>query len=107
MWTRTQSDRLPVPSPPCPAGSGLSQLPVCLPRSSISPSAGPAGEHPRGGRMLSDLEIAQAATLKPIRDVATDLGLTEDDIDYYGRYKAKIRLDVLDKLQDRPNAKYI
>ncbi|HEX2170832.1 MAG TPA: formate--tetrahydrofolate ligase, partial [Dehalococcoidia bacterium] len=57
--------------------------------------------------MLSDLEIAQAAQLRPIRDIAADLGLTEDDIEYFGRYKAKIRLDVLERLQDRPNAKYI
>ena len=57
--------------------------------------------------MLSDLEIAQAATLKPIREIAADLGLSEDDIEYYGKYKAKILLDVLEKFRDRPSAKYI
>lgn len=57
--------------------------------------------------MLSDLEIAQSATLKPIREIAGDLGLSEDDIEYYGRYKAKIELSVLEKFRDRPNAKYI
>jgi formyltetrahydrofolate synthetase len=55
----------------------------------------------------SDIEIAQAAKLKPIKEVAAAVGLTEDDLDYYGRFKAKIHLDVLQRLQDRPNGKYI
>jgi methylenetetrahydrofolate dehydrogenase (NADP+)/methenyltetrahydrofolate cyclohydrolase/formyltetrahydrofolate synthetase len=55
----------------------------------------------------SDIEIAQAAKLRPIREVATGLGLTEDDLDLYGKYKAKVHLDVLEKFKDRPNAKYI
>lgn len=55
----------------------------------------------------SDIEIAQAAKLRPIREVAEELGLTEDDIDYYGKYKAKIHLDVLQRFKDRPNAKYV
>jgi formyltetrahydrofolate synthetase len=55
----------------------------------------------------SDIEIAQAAKLKPIIAVAESVGLTEDDLDYYGRFKAKIHLDVLGRLKDRPNGKYI
>ncbi len=55
----------------------------------------------------SDIEIAQAAKLRPIREVAADVGLTEDDLDYHGKYKAKVHLDVLERLKDRPNAKYI
>lgn len=55
----------------------------------------------------SDLEIAQAATLRPIIDIAATLGLTEDDLDFYGKYKAKVHLDVLKRLQDRPLGKYI
>ena len=55
----------------------------------------------------SDLEIAQAARLRPIRDVAAEVGLTEDDLDYYGKYKAKVHLDVLQRFKNRPNAKYI
>ena len=55
----------------------------------------------------SDIDIAQAATMRPIIDVAKELGLTEDDLDYYGKYKAKVHLDVLDRLGDRPNGKYI
>lgn len=45
--------------------------------------------------MKSDIEIAQEAKLVHIREIAESLGLTEDDIDYYGRFKAKINLDVL------------
>jgi formyltetrahydrofolate synthetase len=55
----------------------------------------------------SDIDIAQAATMRPIIDVAHDLGLTEDDLDFYGKYKAKVHLDVLERLADRPDAKYI
>jgi len=42
----------------------------------------------------SDIEIAQRATLRPIVDVAADLGLTPDDLDLYGKYKAKINVDI-------------
>ncbi len=55
----------------------------------------------------SDLEIAQAAKLKPILEIAELVGLTEDDLDLYGKYKAKIHLDVLERFKDRPNGKYI
>jgi formyltetrahydrofolate synthetase len=55
----------------------------------------------------SDIDIAQAANMRPIIDVAKELGLTEDDLDYYGKYKAKVHLDVLERLADRPNGKYI
>jgi len=57
--------------------------------------------------MLSDLEIAQAASLKPIKEVAENIGLSEDDLEYHGRYKAKVNLDVIEKFKDRPQAKYI
>ncbi len=55
----------------------------------------------------SDIEIAQEAELIPIIEIAQDLGLTEDDLDYYGKYKAKVHLDVLQKFADRPQGKYI
>ncbi len=51
--------------------------------------------------MATDLEIARAATMRPIADVAADLGLAEDDIELYGRYKAKVKLDVLDARRDK------
>lgn len=55
----------------------------------------------------SDIEIAQAAKLKPIIEIAESLGLTKDDLEPYGWYKAKVHLDVLERLKDRPNGKYI
>ncbi|OQY25904.1 MAG: formate--tetrahydrofolate ligase [Anaerolineaceae bacterium 4572_32.1] len=58
-------------------------------------------------KVPSDIEIAQAATLRPIIEVAQEVGLGEDDLDFYGKYKAKIHLDLLEKLADRPNGKYI
>jgi formyltetrahydrofolate synthetase len=57
--------------------------------------------------MPSSLEIAQRATLRPILDVATDAGLEPDEIETYGRYKAKVDLSVLERLADRPDAKLI
>ena len=57
--------------------------------------------------MKSDLEIAQAATLKPILEIAESCGLNEDDLDLHGKYKAKVHLDVREELKDRPNAKYV
>jgi formate--tetrahydrofolate ligase len=57
--------------------------------------------------MLSDLEIAHQATMKPITEIAAGLGIGEDEIELYGRHKAKIHLDVLDRLGDRPTGKYV
>ena len=64
-------------------------------------------ENYRREMMKSDLEIAQEATMRPIIDVARELGLSEDDIELYGKYKAKIKLEVLEKFKDRPDGKYI
>ncbi len=55
----------------------------------------------------SDIEIAQAADLRPILEIAAKIGLTEDDLDLFGKYKAKVHLDVLEKFADRPQGKYI
>ncbi|HUS94955.1 MAG TPA: formate--tetrahydrofolate ligase [Patescibacteria group bacterium] len=55
----------------------------------------------------SDLDIAQAAKIRPITEIAADLGLDEEDLIQYGRYKAKVHLDVLKKLEGRPRGKYI
>lgn len=58
--------------------------------------------------MNSDLYIAQHANLRPVVEIAEQLGLGPDDIDLYGSpYIGKVRLDVLEKFKDRPNAKYI
>ena len=57
--------------------------------------------------MKTDVEIAQAALMKPISQVAAELGLGEDDLELYGKYKAKVSLDVWERLKDRPNGKLI
>jgi formyltetrahydrofolate synthetase len=57
--------------------------------------------------MLSDLEIAQRAKLLPITEIARSLGLEEDELELYGKTKAKIALSVMKRLGDRPNGKYI
>ena len=55
----------------------------------------------------SDIDIAQAASLLPVNAIAASVGLDEGDLEAYGKYKAKVHLDVRDKLAARPNAKYI
>ncbi len=57
--------------------------------------------------MKSDIEIAQEATPIPVIDVAAGIGLTADDLDLYGKYKAKIHLDVFDRLKDQPDGKLV
>ena len=57
--------------------------------------------------MLSSLEIAQAARLRPIADVAADVGIEPDELEQYGRYKAKVDLSILERLGDRPDGKII
>ncbi len=55
----------------------------------------------------SDIDIAQEATLKPIAQIAEEVGLLPDELELYGNYKAKVHLSVRDRLADRPNGKYI
>jgi formate--tetrahydrofolate ligase len=55
----------------------------------------------------SERDIAHVAKLKPIAEVARTVGLDDDDLELYGKYKAKVSLDVLKKFKDRPNGKYI
>ena len=55
--------------------------------------------------MLSSLEIAQAAVMRPIADVAAEAGIEPDELELYGRYKAKVDLSILDRLADVPDAK--
>jgi formate--tetrahydrofolate ligase len=57
--------------------------------------------------VLSDIEIAQSTKLRPISDVARELGLAEDEIEHYGKYKAKVSLEVFDRLKNRPKGKLI
>jgi formate--tetrahydrofolate ligase len=58
-------------------------------------------------KMPSSLEIAQQATLRPIAELAAEIGLEDDEVELYGRYKAKVDLSVLERLRDRPDAKLI
>ncbi|MCR4403893.1 MAG: formate--tetrahydrofolate ligase [Candidatus Acetothermia bacterium] len=55
----------------------------------------------------SDLEIAQAAKLKPILELAREVGILEEELEPYGWYKAKVLLEIRERLKDRPNGKYI
>ena len=58
-------------------------------------------------RPLSDIEIAQAAKMQPIGEIAAKLGLSRDAIESYGRYKAKIPFDTLRELDGKPDGKLI
>jgi formate--tetrahydrofolate ligase len=57
--------------------------------------------------MKSDVEIAQAAQMNPIAQVAAELGLTEDELELYGKYKAKVSLAAWERIKDRPNGKVV
>ena len=57
--------------------------------------------------MLSDVEIAQGATVEKISAAAAKLGLTEDDLEFYGKFKAKISADVWKKISGNPDGKLI
>lgn len=57
--------------------------------------------------MKTDVEIAQEAQMQHIREIATQLGLTEDDIELYGKYKAKISLDAWNKVKNGPDGKLV
>ncbi len=57
--------------------------------------------------MPSDLDIAQAATLKPITEIAEAAGIRREELELYGDFKAKVKLEISDRLTDRPDGKYI
>ncbi|NLI90649.1 MAG: formate--tetrahydrofolate ligase [Peptococcaceae bacterium] len=57
--------------------------------------------------MKTDIQIAQEAQMKPIGEIASMIGLTEDDLEYYGKYKAKISLDVWQRVKNRQDGKLI
>ncbi|NME84170.1 formate--tetrahydrofolate ligase [Clostridium sp. SM-530-WT-3G] len=57
--------------------------------------------------MKSDIQIAQEAKMEPIKNIAEKLNLSEEDIEYYGKYKCKISLDVYDKVKDDDNGKLV
>jgi len=55
----------------------------------------------------SDIDIAQASNIKPITQIAAELGIRENELELYGSYKAKVKLEILERLKNRPNGKYI
>jgi len=57
--------------------------------------------------MLTDIEIAQQAKILPIKDVAETLGVTEDELEYYGKYKAKLSDELWDRVKDNNDGKLI
>ncbi len=58
-------------------------------------------------KVPSDIEIAQQAKMKPIAEVAKEWGILEDEIEQYGKYKAKITHDIFDRLKDKPDGKLV
>ena len=57
--------------------------------------------------MLSDIEIAQSTTLRPIADIAAELGIQEEELELYGRYKAKINERAFARLANKPDGKLV
>ena len=57
--------------------------------------------------MLTDIEIAQSVELKPIKEIGEKLGLLEEELEFYGRYKAKISDKAMSRLKDRRDGKLI
>jgi len=57
--------------------------------------------------MKSDLEIAQAAKLKPILDITSEYGINDEELIPYGYYMGKVRLDILKRIANKPQGKYI
>ena len=67
-----------------------------------------AGNGRKGvGEMLSDIEIAQSTQLKPIVQVAKELGIEEEELELYGRYKAKLNQSLFQRLRDKPDGKLV
>ena len=57
--------------------------------------------------MKTDIEIAQEAVMQPIKEVAVSYGIGEDDLELYGKYKAKLTDDLWEKVKDRPDGKLV
>lgn len=57
--------------------------------------------------LASDLEIAQQAKLRKIEELAAEVGIQRDELELHGDYKAKVKLEILQRLADRPDGKYI
>ena len=60
-----------------------------------------------GARMLSDIEIAQQNVMEPITTIADNCGIKPEELEQYGHYKAKVSLDIFNRLKDRPDGKLV
>lgn len=58
-------------------------------------------------KVPSDIEIAQQAKMKPVTEIAKEWGILEDELELYGKYKAKVSLDIFDRLKDTPDGKLV
>ena len=57
--------------------------------------------------MKTDIEIAQEATMRPIIEIAKEIGIEDDEIELYGKFKCKVSLDIMERLKDRPEGKLV
>ena len=57
--------------------------------------------------MLTDVQIAQSAKVEPIKEIAAKVGLSEDDLELYGKYKAKISLETIERLKDKKDGNLV
>ena len=57
--------------------------------------------------MKTDIQIAQDAQLLPIKDVAASIGILEDDLELYGKYKAKLSDELIERTKNNPNGKLV
>ena len=57
--------------------------------------------------MKTDVEIAQEAEMRPIQEIAAKLGITEDELELYGKYKAKVTPEAFARVKDQPNGKLV
>ena len=57
--------------------------------------------------MLSDIEIAQQATLLPVKEIASQIGISEDELEFYGKYKAKLSDELSARVSSNPDGKLI
>ncbi len=71
------------------------------------PAVGINGKTAKPHSSFSDIEIAMAQTPKDIQVLANEVGLRPDELDMYGKKKAKVSLKVLDRLKEQPNGRYV
>jgi len=57
--------------------------------------------------MMTDIQIAQSVNMRPITEVAAQVGLTADELEFYGKYKAKVSQSAIDARKDRPDGKLV